>query len=177
MHRLTGLIATEDEILQLLEIRRVEATAQLILTALACRRRMRWRADIVRALEITAKGAHSLLEHRYVTRVERPHGLPRGTRQRVVSRSGAHQYQDVSYDDYLVVVELDGLAAHPPESRWRDMRRDNINTSNGVATLRLGDVDVSGRNCESATLVGQTLQRRGWRGTLRRCGCNCRALS
>jgi hypothetical protein len=33
---------------------------------------MRWRADIVRALEITAEGAHSVLEHRYVTRVERP---------------------------------------------------------------------------------------------------------
>jgi Transcriptional regulator, AbiEi antitoxin len=66
------------------------------------------------------------------------HGAPRGARQRAVSRSGAHQYQDVSYDGYLVVVERHGLAAHPPEARWRDMRRDSTNTAEGVATLRLG---------------------------------------
>ena len=29
-------------------------------------------------------GVHSVLEHRYLTRVERPHGLPRGVRQRLV---------------------------------------------------------------------------------------------
>jgi hypothetical protein len=40
------------------------------------------------------------------------------------------------------------------------MRRDNTNTAEGVATLRLGYVDVSERNCESATLVGQTLRSR-----------------
>jgi hypothetical protein len=57
------------------------------------------------------------------------------------------------------------------------MRRDNTNTAEGVATLRLGYVDVSERNCESATLVGQALQRRGWQGMLRRCGRSCRALS
>jgi hypothetical protein len=176
---LVGDATSLDEVVSLisLAVGRRRTTAQLILAALACRRRMRWRADIVRALEITAEGAQSVLEHRYVTRVERPHGLPRGSRQRVVSRNGAHQYQDVSYDYYLVVVELDGLAAHPPESRWRDVRRDNTNTAEGMATLRLGYVDVSERNCESATLVGQTLRSRGWQGMLRRCGCSCRALS
>jgi hypothetical protein len=151
-------------------------TARLILAALAGRPRMRWRADLIRVLDITAQGALSLLEYRYVTRVERPHGLPRGTRQHRVSRGGSHQYQDVSYEEYALVVELDGVAAHPLESRWRDARRDNANTAYGLATLRLGYVDVSERSCESAAIVGQALLHRGWRGTLRPCGRTCRAL-
>jgi hypothetical protein len=174
-----GDMTSLDEAVSLISraVGRRRTTARLILATLAGRPRMRWRADLIRVLDVTAEGAHSLLEYRYVTRVERPHGLPRGTRQRRVSRGGSRHYQDVSYDEYLVVVELDGLAAHPLESRWRDMRRDNTNTAYGLATLRLGYVDVSGRNCESAAIVGQALQRRGWRGTLRPCGRTCRALT
>jgi len=176
---LVGDMTSLDEAVSLIAraVGRRRTTAALILAALAGRPRMRWRADIIRVLDTTAEGAHSLLEHRYVIRVERPHGLPRGTRQRAVSRGGTRQYQDVSYDDYLVVVELDGLAAHPPESRWRDMRRDNVNTARGLATIRLGYVDVSERSCESAAIVGQALRHRGWPGTLRPCGRGCRALT
>lgn len=137
---------------------------------------MRWRADIICALDIAAEGAHSLLECRYATRVERPHGLPRGTRQHPVLRGGLRQYRDVCYEDYLLVVELDGIVAHPLEARWRDIRRDNLNTASGLATLRLGYVDVSERACISAAVVGQALKRRGWQGALRRCGRACRAL-
>lgn len=154
-------------------IGRRRTTPQLLLGALAQRPRMRWRADIAGALDVATEGTHSLLEYRYVTRVERPHGLPCGTRQRRVRRGGLHQYQDVCYEDYLLVVELDGQAAHPLESRWRDIYRDNANTASGVATLRLGYVDVSERACLSATIVGQALQRRGWLGALRRCRDNC----
>jgi putative AbiEi antitoxin of type IV toxin-antitoxin system len=175
---LAGDAASLDEAVSLLlrAVGRRRTTVPLILAALAQRQRMRRRADIIRALDLAAEGAHSLLEYRYVTRVERPHGLPRGTRQRLVRRGGLRQYQDVSYEDYLLVVELDGQAAHPLEFRWRDMRRDNANTASGLATLRLGYVDVTERACVSAAVVGQALQRRGWQGVLRGCGCTCRAL-
>jgi hypothetical protein len=124
-----------------------------------------------------AEGTHSLLECRYVTKVGRPHGLPRGTRQRLVRRNGRREYQDVSYDDYLLVVELDGKVAHPLESAWRDIRRDNANTASGLATIRVGYVDVTERACLSAGVVGRALQHKGWQGALRRCGRSCQALA
>jgi hypothetical protein len=79
--------------------------------ALALRDRVRWRTELVAALSLGAQGVHSLLEFRYVNRVERPHGLPTPTRQFRVTRAGQHQYQDVTYQAYGVVVELDGRVA------------------------------------------------------------------
>jgi hypothetical protein len=115
---LIGTMTSLDEAVSLISraVGRRRTTAPLILAALASRPRMRWRADIIRVLGIAAEGAHSLLEYRYVTRVERPHRLPRGARQRRVSQGGSRQYQDVSYDGYMLVVELDGLAGPPSGS-------------------------------------------------------------
>jgi hypothetical protein len=114
-----------------------------------------------------------LLEFRYVNRVERPHGLPSAVRQYRVTRSGQRQYQDVTYQAYGVVVELDGRAAHPVEFRWRDIRRDNASATEGQVTLRYGWPDVTQRPCLVATEVGAVLSRRGWDGRLRRCGPAC----
>ena len=113
------------------------------------------------------------LEYRYLIRVERPHGLPRGDRRRRVVREGRHEYQDIAYDGYRTVVELDGRAAHPAQARWRDARRDTLNTAFGIATIRLGFADVSEHPCASAALIGRALAGRGWTGTLRRCGPAC----
>jgi hypothetical protein len=114
-----------------------------------------------------------LLEFRYVNRVERPHGLPTAARQYRVTRAGHHQYQDVTYQAYGVVVELDGLVAHPVELRWRDIRRDNANTVDDQRTLRYGWADVTEQPCRVAAEVGSVLFRRGWDGRLRRCGLAC----
>lgn len=148
-------------------------TAPLLLAAMRRRTRLRWRADLARALGAAGDGTHSLIEFRYLTAVESAHGLPRGRRQRPVQRAGRREYQDVAYDEYATVVELDGRAAHPEEARWRDTRRDNLNAAYGMVTIRLGYADVSGRPCASAAVVGGTLARRGWAGTLRRCGSRC----
>jgi hypothetical protein len=93
-------------------------TAGRITSAMARRARMRWRTELTAALGLGADGVHSLLEFRYVNRVERPHGLPVATRQFQVTRAGRHQYQyqDVTYQPYGVVVELDGRVAHPVET-------------------------------------------------------------
>ncbi|HLQ56643.1 MAG TPA: hypothetical protein VK162_20525 [Streptosporangiaceae bacterium] len=142
--------------------------------AMLLRRRMRWRAELSEVLGLAADGVHSLLEFRYVDRVERPHSLPCGKRQRPVLRSGRRQYQDVDYGSYGVVVELDGRAAHPEELRWRDIRRDNVNAAEGQITLRYGWADVTERPCAVAGEIGATLAQRGWAGTLRRCGRTCK---
>lgn len=150
-----------------------KTTPGRIAAAMARRARMRWRTELAAALGLGAAGVHSLLEFRYVSRVERPHGLPAGTRQFRVTRAGQHQYQDVTYQAYGVVVELDGRVAHPVELRWRDIHRDNATTVAGQRTLRYGWADVSGQPCRVAAQVGGLLSRRGWDGRLRRCGRTC----
>jgi hypothetical protein len=148
-------------------------TAERIASAMARRARMRWRTELAAALGLGADGVHSLLEFRYVSRVERPHGLPVGTRQFRVTRAGQHQYQDVTYQAYGVVVELDGRVAHPVKLRWRDIHRDNATTVAGQLTLRYGWADVSEQPCRVAAQVGGLLCRSGWDGRLRRCGPTC----
>ena len=147
-----------------------KTTPDRIAAAMALRRRVRWRTELSAALGLGAHGVHSLLEFRYVSRVERPHGLPAATRQYRVTRAGQHQYQDVLYQAYGVVVELDGLVAHPVELRWRDIRRDNASAVDGQQTLRYGWADVTEEPCQVAAQVGGVLAGRGWDGRLRRCG-------
>lgn len=148
-------------------------TPNRLAAALALRDRVRWRTELGAALGLGAQGVHSLLEFRYVNRVERPHGLPAAVRQYRVTRAGQRQYQDVTYQAYGVVVELDGRAAHPVEFRWRDIRRDNASATEGQVTLRYGWPDVTQRPCLVATEVGAVLSGRGWDGRLRRCGPAC----
>lgn len=112
--------ADEAVSLALRAIGRRRTTARRMAAAIGHRPGSAGGADLLAALDPVAEGTHSLPEYRYGTRVERPHGLPGGTRQRLVVRNGRHGYQDVSYDAYQTVVELDGCAAHPDEDRWRD---------------------------------------------------------
>jgi hypothetical protein len=148
-------------------------TPDRILVALERRPKMPHRAGLVQALGLPNDGAHSLLEFRYVNRVERPHGLPPGRRQNPVRRGGRNQYQDVNYEDYALVVELDGRAAHPEWSRWADIRRDNATAAAGQVTLRYGWEDVTERPCQTALEVSAALREHGWNGVLRRCGSSC----
>jgi hypothetical protein len=151
-----------------------KTTPERIAAAMARRTRMRWRTELAAGLGLGADGVHSLLEFRYLSRVERPHGLPAATRQYRVSRAGQRQYQDVTYQAYGVVVELDGRVAHPVEGRWRDIRRDNASAAvDGQQTLRYGWADVTERPCLAAAQVGDVLAGRGWGGRLHRCGRTC----
>jgi hypothetical protein len=98
-------------------------------TALAQRKKVRWRAELCATLADVRIGSHSLLKQRYLHRVERRHALPKGVRQRPRPRPGGRWYDDVAYDDYATVVELDGRAAHPEDARPRDRRRSNRRSS------------------------------------------------
>jgi len=143
--------------------------------ALALRSRIRWRAWITAALQDAADGAHSPLERNYVHGVERAHGLPTARRQARRRQGSGVRYLDNLYEGYELCVELDGLAAHPPEVRWRDARRDNTNLTLGTETLRYGWPDVTEHRCRTAAEIAAVLRRRGWQGTLRPCGPGCQA--
>lgn len=145
-----------------------------IAEAVAMRKKVRWRDELLLAVADVSTGAQSSLELRYLRDVERAHGLPRGSRQYAVVRAGGRFYDDVRYADFGVVVELDGRSAHPDEARWRDMRRDNASVVDGRHVLRYGWADVAGRPCEVTVQVAQVLRAAGWRGVPRRCGSDCR---
>jgi very-short-patch-repair endonuclease len=150
-------------------------TPQSIGKALAARPRMRWRAWLTAALQDAADGVHSPLERHYVRGVERAHGLPEARRQARRRHASGVKYLDNLYEEQDVCVEVDGIAAHPPESRWRDARRDNANLAQGTQTLRYGWPDVTENRCRTAAEIAKVLRRRGWQGTLRRCGPGCKA--
>ena len=145
--------------------------------ALDTRGRVRWRREIMAALDDIGGGAHSLLELRYVRDVERPHGLPCAQRQVRTVRGARTEYKDVLYEDFGVGVELDGAVAHPADARWRDQRRDNAAAADGILTLRYGWADVTQRPCLVAVQLGTVLRGRGWAGPLRQCGPNCSAAA
>jgi hypothetical protein len=154
-------------------------TPERVLATMEARKKLRWRAELTGALGDVAQGVHSGLEYRYLRDVERPHGLPAAIRQARVVRGQRVQYRDVLYEEYGVVVEIDGAAAHPPESRWLDTHRDNASAAAGMITLRYSWADVMTRPCAIAAEVGAVLLWRGWPGALRPCGpaCHTGALS
>jgi hypothetical protein len=123
---------------------------------------------------LAREGAESPLELTYLRDVERPHGLPRGRRQK--SRLGLRYVSDVGYDEWALLLELDGRDGHAEEGRFRDRRRDNAFALRALLTLRYGWYDVTDKPCAVAWQVATVLRARGWLGDFRRCG-RCRALS
>ena len=126
-------------------------------------------AEVTVALGDAEDGALSVLEYRYVHRVERPHGLPAARRQARIRQRTGNRYLDNLYEDYGVCVELDGTAAHPADEQWRDKRRDNANMIRDIVTLRFGFLELGDRRCESAADVAAVLRRRGWPGSPHPC--------
>lgn len=150
-------------------------TVEEIRQALGRRKRQRHRQLVKDVLADVAGGVESILEHRYLVRVERPHGLPRGRRQVKAWLGGVPICKDVEYDEYDTVVELDGRLGHEGSGRHRDRRRDNAGTVRRKATLRYGHADLM-QPCEAAAEVASVLRDRGWTGQLRSCGPQCTAL-
>ncbi|MGN6330421.1 MAG: type IV toxin-antitoxin system AbiEi family antitoxin domain-containing protein [Motilibacteraceae bacterium] len=152
--------------------RRLTSAARLQAAA-DLRKKLRWREFLQDLLYDVAEGAESPLEVHYLRDVERAHGLPRGARQ---DRKGS-RFRDVAYRAYLLLVELDGRAAHPDELAGRDQARDNEHlAAGGEATLRYGWAAVVHAPCQVAAQVARALQQRGWTGRAHPCGPGC-ALS
>ena len=142
-----------------------------VVDRLPCLRR---RAFMVSVLRDVAEGAHSVLEHRYLARVERAHGLPRAGRQRRGSNGrGGSVWRDCLYLGGLLVVELDGRLGHEwSQDRWADFDRDIEAAVGGALTLRLGWRQVLDP-CRVAAALVRVLRRLGWEGQPHGCSPTC----
>lgn len=146
-------------------------TAARLLALLGERRRIARRAWLASVLRDVAEGTCSVLEHGYLDRVVRPHGLPRGRLQAPGTGSSGRVYRDVAHDDLLLLVELDGRLFHTSATdRDRDLDRDlDAAAIDGRVTLRLGFGQVFERSCETAVKVGAVMNRLGWTGQATPC--------
>jgi Transcriptional regulator, AbiEi antitoxin len=143
--------------------------------AMSVRPRLRWRADLHELIVAAAAGDHSVLEFRYHRDVERAHGLPEPARQvPFATLAGRRGRRDRVYEEYGVVVELDGRLAHPAENQWKDKARDNAAAVTGMQSLRYGWTQVKWHACATAAEVASVLRRRGWDGQPRPCSPGCR---
>ena len=144
----------------------------------AARKKLRWRGDLDEIIAAAAGGAHSVIEFRYDRDVEQAHGLPSAAKQvRYTKPDGRRGYRDRCYEQFRLIVELDGKQYHLLEHRGRDQDRDNDATATVGSTLRYGWVDVTTRRCESARQVHAALVRRGYAGPLRPCSPTCAAFA
>lgn len=144
-------------------------TPERLSALLRGRHRVARRTFLEDVLRDVGAGACSALEHAYLTRVERPHGLPTGWRQ-VKASSRGPVYRDVHYAGLGFLVELDGRLDHTRvRDRDRDLDRDLDAALDELLTVRLGWGQAVGRPCETAKKVARLLQRRGWTGSPRRC--------
>jgi len=150
--------------------------ASRLARVLSQRVRLPRRSFLAELLVDVAEGAYSVLEHRYLTGVERPHGLPTGKRQRLVHVGRTRAYRDVEYLQLDTVVELDGRLGHDgTQDRWDDLDRDIAGIVGGTVTLRLGWRQVLSP-CRVAAAVAAVLTTRGWTGDLLPCSATCVAI-
>lgn len=144
-----------------------------LLDALTAHPNLPRRRFLLDVLEDVATGTYSVLEHRYLTQVERPHALPTARRQRQVRLGRTAAYRDVEYVQVGAVVELDGRLGHElAADRWADLTRDVDALLAGDSTMRLGWGHVLDP-CRTALVVGQFLGALGWEGDPAPCGPDC----
>lgn len=125
-------------------------------------------------LDDVAEGTCSVLEHRFLTAVERPHALPRAARQAGAVEAGRRMLRDVVYrgsrSAWTQIVELDGRLFHDSTTaRDRDLERDLDAALDFEHTVRLGYGQVFERPCLTAWKMARLLRLRGWDGAFSCC--------
>ena len=150
-----------------------KTTAARLAKVLRQRIRLSRRSFMLEVLEDVATGAYSVLEHRYLTRVERPHGLPTAKRQRWVSIGRSVAHRDVEYLGLVTVVELDGRLGHEEANdRWDDLDRDIDTAREGKTTVRISWKQVESP-CRTAAAVAAILTVNGWSSQPSPCSSGC----
>jgi very-short-patch-repair endonuclease len=134
------------------------------------RSRLQRRAFVDALLDDIATGVESVLEHAYLTRVERAHGLPRATRQVLRRTERGRQFRDLEYDEHGLVVELDGQRHDSFDAQGRDADRDLADQAGGRRVVRLRWRQVVGDPCRTAVSLSSVMGCR-----VRPCGPACLA--
>lgn len=146
-----------------------QTTGERLASALRERTRISRRGFLEAVIADVSTGTCSALEHGYLVRVERPHGLPAARRQFAESPKGP-VYRDAVHEEQDLIVELDGRLHHcSVHARDRDLGRDLDAVATERVTARLGWGQVFDRPCTTAAKVGRALRVRGWSGAPRRC--------
>ena len=98
------------------------------------------------------RGPVSVLEHGYLTRVERPHGLPRGRRQRPAVSTRGRVFRDVDYEQYRLDrrarrARLPQVGRGAAIETWTaiSMRPSNAAKPSASATARCSIADAAPR--------------------------------
>lgn len=166
-------LRTEDAVGLISEaVRRRVVTLRSLRSTVTGRSRVRNRKLLLALLD-DLEGIESTLEYVYRRDVERAHGLPRGRRQKSASIGTR---TDVLYEEYALLVELDGKAGHIDfNSAFRDLHRDNAHAQRHLTTVRYGSADVRGRPCEVARQAASILRSHGWQGVMKTCPA-CRGV-
>jgi hypothetical protein len=129
-------------------------TARRLVTTLAGRSRVARRDWLDAVLRDISDGTCSVLEHGFLVRVERAHGLPSARRQVRATASMGVVYRDAEFGEECI-VELDGRLVHDAvPQRDADFERDLDAAVSGRSTVRLFWGQVFDRPCTtSAKLV------------------------
>ncbi|WBB56160.1 DUF559 domain-containing protein [Verrucosispora sp. WMMD573] len=128
--------------------------------------RARRRALIRRTTVDAAGGAHSLPELDFLAlalALVRRAGLPEPTRQ-VVRRdaAGRRRYLDALFEEWRVLVEIDGGQHLDPATAWADMRRQNDLWQRGDRVLRFPAWAIRHAPSQVITQLRAALTTAGW---------------
>ena len=122
---------------------RRRTTAEKLRSAMAARKKMRWRTELSDVLAAAGDGVHSVLEYRYLRDVERAHGLPPSRRQVRVVIDGRVVYRDAYYEKYRVAIELDDQFGNVlADAAGQARLLDQFGACGGVTSDRRQDQDV-----------------------------------
>ena len=167
---------SEAEVVGLLadQVGRRGVTAKAVRKAIGLHPRLHRKRLVLDLLDDIEHGTESVLEHGYLTRVERPHGLPTPVRQAVRLTATGVERRDVEYPEFAFVVELDGRLNH---ESWRagnrDASRDLADMVSGRLVMRLRWHQVMEQSCATALGVATVLRQRGWRSEPVPCSPGC----
>lgn len=168
-HRAPDDLAAISALAALVGSRRTVASR--LRTEIERRGRLRRRKLLTDLLVDLERGTHSVLEHGYLVRVVRPHGLPEPTsRQLAVGGAVSTEYRDAAHADLDLTVELDGQLHDGVEARDADADRDLDDLARGRVTPRLRYRQVFATPCRTAARLAMLFALRGWDGTPRSCG-------
>ncbi len=148
-------------------------TAHRMLLALGGRTRVTRREWLEAVLRDIGDGTCSALEHGFLTRIERPHGLPVAQRQVRATASTGVVYRDAQFAEQCI-VELDGRLVHESVAqRDSDFERDLDASVDGGSTVRLSWGQVFDRPCPTTTKLVLVLRSHGVTVDARACGPGC----
>lgn len=133
------------------------ATGQQLLDAVAQVRGRNRRAFIHRIALDVADGAHALGELEFAAACRR-RGMPEPTRQSIRRLSDRKAYLDVFFEEYGVVVEIDGAGHQWGLKALDDHLRDNAVVINGDRVLRINVIGLRLHEDEFMEQVRAALQ-------------------